>query len=237
MQISEFRHNACDEAKTTLSSNPDIINNFNVANDAKEEFKDRHSYEITVNDNALNIGNFVGQNKYLIGNQIIRNDSNESCCLKIDCPTISEIRKNKPAKIKARKILIIEDNKFISDTIKSIIESIFREFNLDFEVIQGSDGVDMLKAVIEDQKEGNLIECVFTDENMEYMNGSEAIRILRDWEKSNKIKNRKLFSVSAQEDIESSRAIFACGADNVFGKPISKSTLIDCFRNVEIIIS
>ncbi len=135
----------------------------------------------------------------------------------------------------SKKIMIVDDNKFINDSIKHLIESIIREFKLDFEVIQGADGIDLLKALVDDQKQGNLIECVFTDENMEYMNGSEAIRIIRDMEKSNKIKNLKLFSITGQEDIQSSKVILASGADNVLGKPVNKSLLINCFIDMKLI--
>ncbi len=139
-------------------------------------------------------------------------------------------------KKQSKKIVIIDDNKFINDSIKNLIDSIIREFHLDFKVIQGWDGVDLLKAVVEDQKHGNLIECVFTDENMEYMNGSCAIRIIKEWEKNNKIKQLKLFSISGQEDIQSSKAILASGAYKVLGKPVSKSLLINCFRDMKLIL-
>jgi len=139
-------------------------------------------------------------------------------------------------KIHSKKIMIIDDNKFINDSIKNLIDSIIREFHLDFKVIQGWDGVDLLKAVVEDQKHGNLIECVFTDENMEYMNGSNAIKILRDWEKRNKIKNLKLFSITGQEDIQSYKHILSSGADSVLGKPVSKRLLINYFKDMKLIL-
>lgn len=131
--------------------------------------------------------------------------------------------------------MIVDDNEFINNSIKSILDVIIKEHKLDFEVIQGSDGVDMLKSIMEDQKEGNLIQCIFTDENMEYMNGSDAIRIIRDWEKGNKIKRIKIFSVSGQEDIETCKFILGSGADNVFGKPISKSIMVNCFKDIKIL--
>jgi len=137
---------------------------------------------------------------------------------------------------KSKKIIIVDDNKFINDSIKRLIESIIYEFNLDIEVIQVSDGVDLLIAVVKDQEEGNLVECVFTDENMEYMNGSYAIRIMRDWEKSKKVKNLKLFSITGQEDIQSSKAILASGADLVLGKPVSKIMLINCLKDINLIV-
>lgn len=134
------------------------------------------------------------------------------------------------------KILIIDDNDFINDSVKQIMEKIIVEYKLDLEVIQGSDGVDMLKLIIEDQKEGNLIKCVFTDEYMEYINGSEAIRIIRGLERDNKIKKNIIFSISSGEDNENCNMILKSGADDVLGKPVSKSVIINCLKKFKVII-
>ena len=45
--------------------------------------------------------------------------------------------------------------------------------------MQLNDGVDIIKQVMDDQFNGWLIKCVITDENIEYMNGSEAVKILK----------------------------------------------------------
>ena len=77
------------------------------------------------------------------------------------------------------KILLIEDNKLINDSTKTILLRIITELNLDNEIVQLNDGVDIIKQVMDDQFNGWLIKCVITDENIEYMNGSEAVKILK----------------------------------------------------------
>ncbi len=127
--------------------------------------------------------------------------------------------------------MVVEDNQFINDALKKLLEKVIKESGKNFEVIQMTDGIDMIKQIIDDQSNGNLIKCIFTDENMEYINGSEAIKILRDLEKQNKIKNVKIFSISSQEDNATVKMLKDSGADLVLGKPISKtlisSTLTD----------
>ena len=108
-----------------------------------------------------------------------------------------------------------------------MIENSLEEERKNFEVIQCSDGIDLIKLVVEDQNHGNLIKCVFTDENMEYINGSEAIKILRILEKKNKIKTLKIFSITCHEDVDSVKMITESGADLVLSKPISKTILIN----------
>ena len=80
-----------------------------------------------------------------------------------------------------KKILIVDDNKFLRDALKSQIQIILTEkklFNI-FELIEGYDGVDILYQIILDRSQNNLIKCVITDENMEYFNGSEAVKLIR----------------------------------------------------------
>lgn len=51
-------------------------------------------------------------------------------------------------KNKSKKILVVDDNQFINDSVKFIIDSIIKEMNLDFEVIQCNDGIDMIKLIV-----------------------------------------------------------------------------------------
>ena len=54
---------------------------------------------------------------------------------------------------------------------------------------------------IKDQSNENRIKYVFTDENMNYFNGSDSIKLLKNLEKMNKIKKLpKFVSVSAEDD-------------------------------------
>jgi len=134
------------------------------------------------------------------------------------------------------KILIVDDNDFINNSVKQVMEKIIAEFKLDLDVIQASDGIDMIKLIVEDQRDGNLIKCVFTDEYMEYINGSEAIRIIRSLEKENKIKINIIFSISSGEDNDHRNMILNTGADDVLGKPVSKSVIVNSLKNFKIII-
>lgn len=131
--------------------------------------------------------------------------------------------------------MIVDDNQFINDSLKKIILRVLKEFNKDFEIIQVTDGIEMVKNIIDDQINGNLIKCILTDENMEYINGSEATRILRSLEKRSKIKHIKIISISCQEDNNSVKMMFDSGADMVLGKPLSKSVIVSTLKELKII--
>ena len=56
---------------------------------------------------------------------------------------------------------------------------------------------------------------------MEFMSGSNAIGLLREFENQNKIKPLFIASLTAFNDDETQNYIIKCGADIVITKPIS----------------
>jgi len=79
-------------------------------------------------------------------------------------------------------ILVVDDNQFIRYSIKNILCEIFKEFKKDFQILEGWDGIDTLKYIMDDQKNNNLIKCLITDELMEFVDGSLSISILKQLE-------------------------------------------------------
>ncbi len=77
------------------------------------------------------------------------------------------------------KILVVDDHVMVRDSTKKLVDKCLRNLNLigRYEVVEGIDGVDILYSIINDQTYENLIKCVITDENIEYINGSESIMI------------------------------------------------------------
>ena len=106
-----------------------------------------------------------------------------------------------------------------------ILES-FNEIKLKYDIIEAEDGIDLIKLVCEDQLNDNRIRAVFTDENMEYINGSEAIKILKDLERNFKIKSYcNFFSITAFEDKETKENILKSKVDEIISKPASKTQI------------
>jgi CheY-like chemotaxis protein len=102
-----------------------------------------------------------------------------------------------------KAILIIDDTSVILNSMERIIKLSLKNLNLkNIEIIKGNDGVDLIKQVIIDQSQ-NRILCIFTDENMEYLSGSEACKIIRDMEYNNRINKQIICSISAGPELNS----------------------------------
>ena len=132
-------------------------------------------------------------------------------------------------------IITVDDNNLINKSVKKIIEKILKENDKDYEVIVATDGIDILKLIRKDQSNGNLIKCIITDENMEYMDGSEAIKIVRNYEKIGKIKPVNIITSTCHEDKNITQHILNCGSQIILKKPLNKVELEKVFRHLNIL--
>ena len=105
----------------------------------------------------------------------------------------------------------------------------------EFEIIEGADGIDALKFII-DKGLINKIKAVFIDENMEYLNGSESVGIMRKLQKMNKTSKFSIASVTAFEDATMKNYIKNSGMDEVYSKPLSRSQFLDFLDKYKILI-
>lgn len=98
-------------------------------------------------------------------------------------------------------------------------------------IVTGFDGVDFLKYLIDDQKNNNSIKMVFIDEYMDYMNGSEALKIMKDLVKRSKIK--KVFICKSSSDNEVSK--MQDGVDYFLNKPVTEMDIEKVLHKANIL--
>ena len=70
----------------------------------------------------------------------------------------------------------------------------------DCSIIEASDGIELLNIVMRDKN--NKINCIFIDEKMEYLNGSETVQIIRKLQNLNKFNSYSIVSITALEVID-----------------------------------
>lgn len=131
--------------------------------------------------------------------------------------------------------MIVDDNEIINSTNKRIINEILLDNDLDYKIVSGNDGYDIIRKVLNYEKKNNLIKCVFTDENMDYLIGSEAISFIRKWEKVKKLSPINFSVLTCHEDVNIINSIYSAGADNILTKPITKSSIKLIFKKIGLI--
>jgi len=140
--------------------------------------------------------------------------------------------------IDERKIvLVIDDHKYVRESMSNLIKKIIKKKNLEnkFKVKEGIDGSELIYYIIKDQMENNKIKCIITDENMEFINGSEAIKILKNLEKNNQIRPLIIASCTAFEDEYSKYIIKSSGANYFLSKPCNEFKLNKFFDEFQIL--
>lgn len=126
-------------------------------------------------------------------------------------------------------ILIADDNHLINDVNKKIIETCLKKLNCDYEIILCSDGVDIIRCVL-NEKMKKSIKCIITDENMEFLNGSEAMKFVRILESRGYLDRIPIISVTSHEDKSIVNNILSSGASHVLPKPLTVSSMINTFK-------
>lgn len=125
-------------------------------------------------------------------------------------------------------ILLADDNQIINNANKNILEQILAEKNCNMDIILCFDGSEILKYLFKDSFK-NKIKYIITDENMELLNGSDAIRMIRFLESKNIFNKIKIISLSCHEDLNVIDSLFQAGADHVLVKPLIKSAILKIF--------
>ena len=135
--------------------------------------------------------------------------------------------------INKNKILICDDQKIILDCLEKILNSIdtLKDY---YDILKVTDGAFVLNEIIKDEQE-KRIKIVFIDENMEFLNGSETIQIIRKLEKNGKLsKGIKYCSLTAfvDDEINSYKSF---GFDEGISKPISKSKALSVLKEYKLL--
>lgn len=136
--------------------------------------------------------------------------------------------------IKMYIILIADDHKYVRESLSNLIKKILRIKKIEnyFRIKEAKDGVDILHDVVKDQFQNNRIKCILTDENMEFLNGSETVKILRNLEKDKKIKPICIASVTNYENPK--QLIGSVGFNRFLSKPCCESDLLNFFEEFDI---
>ena len=113
-------------------------------------------------------------------------------------------------------ILLVEDN--LNNQI--VFQSILDETNHQIDIAcDGEEGVEKFK--------NNTYDIVFMDLQMPKLNGFDASKQIRQWEKDNNLSETPIIAVSAQTFFKKENAATKAGCNNNIEKPIKKAILMN----------
>lgn len=126
-----------------------------------------------------------------------------------------------------KKILIVEDNQINQLVIKAMLKKLNYECCI---VNDGKEAVDLVKS-------GEYFDLIFMDCQMPIMNGYDATRAIREFERSSidQTKKTRIIALTANAFRETKEVCFECGMDDFATKPLKNETLAEllkkCFKN------
>jgi len=234
--------------KENLKSNRIISNKSSSINSNKSLFKVINNPSPRDNDPEINKNNsdqiyYQANKSNFINNNILNPNYNlNSNASLLNAPSISKINndfkdyKSLFGNNQNPKILLIDDQKFIRKSLANILYLILKEKILMWDIIEGGDGIDLLNYIIEDNKNNNIIKLIITDENMEFINGTKAIELIRYLENENKIikNNNIVITSSAEENEELNKYYKGIGANDILAKPCTQENLLIILEKLKI---
>jgi len=133
-------------------------------------------------------------------------------------------------------ILIVDDNKDIRNSLKNIVDKVLKKLKMDILYItkEGEDGSFIIRNIIKDQFKGNKIKCVITDENMEFINGSTAINLLKDLEKKGLIYSITYVSNTSCDDMNTFGYLKKCGIEYFLPKFCNMEKIENFFQETNL---
>jgi signal transduction histidine kinase/DNA-binding response OmpR family regulator len=122
----------------------------------------------------------------------------------------------------AKHILLVEDNPDNRMLIKAYLKKTAHSLD---EAENGAIAVDMYK-------KGHY-DLVFMDVQMPIMDGHQATKLIREWEKENNKTRTKIVSLTAHAIKEEIDKCLEAGCDTHLSKPIKKDTLINTIEELD----
>jgi len=150
--------------------------------------------------------------KTLKGHLDIKTQINKGSEFYIEIPI--QVSSKKYDKFNVKKVLVVEDNRANQMFIKVLLD----KFKIKFDMANnGKEAVEKFK--------NNKYDVILMDINMPIMDGIEATKLIRQYEKENNLKPTKIIAVTANA-IEGDKAKFlAIGMDDYIPKPIDLNKL------------
>jgi len=227
--VNFFRRLICNNA---INSKSELNSSDNVSSQKKSTI--RSSFLECNNNsktNTINNQKSIGSDSRSLPNSYLKNFSNNEFEMLASIKNrFKTIRDNRSL------ILIVDDNKDIRNSLRNIIDRALIKLKMDvfFATDEGEDGSFIIRKIIKDQYRGNMIKLVITDENMEFINGSQAVKILKDFEKDGLIKSVVYACNSSNDDSNTFVYLEKCGIKHFLPKFCDMEKIISFFQQIKL---
>lgn len=130
-----------------------------------------------------------------------------------------------PASLQDLKVLVVDDNIINQKVLARMLERLRVR-----DVVVASDGLEAFNLY----KENRDFDLIFMDIQMPVMNGIEATKAIRKYERDNDVGRVKILAITAFVTDEDKAECFEAGMDSFVGKPLTESVLLDTIVSMHV---
>ncbi len=130
--------------------------------------------------------------------------------------------------------VIVADDEILNRqaTVRTIY-SISKELNIKINIIEAEDGVETIYLVYKAATQGVKISLIFSDENMNFMTGSQSSQIVLDITTKKCIGDIPFYLLTAYDNAYVNR-LNLYGVMKILDKPISKNKMTDIIKCISV---
>lgn len=242
MDNFEFKNyfNSNKELYSLIKSNNSNINLFNNnnnnfwINNSKNQFNNNLEIGISLNNGLTSDNNNILINNNIhITNNMLSNQCNLSeKSIKLN----SNNKVNSNSLRKCKTFIIGDDMTDIRNSIKNLLLQIYA--NEEINIIECADGIEIIYEIYRQFISGNTnnnISCVITDQYMNFLNGTDVLKVINKLSEENKIRKMKTVVLTAFLDSSNLNFIQKYNPDKLLNKPLSKQQLTKLLKDFDLL--
>jgi signal transduction histidine kinase/CheY-like chemotaxis protein len=184
--------------------------------------KQSTGHTIKSDDGLCNLSNYSHVTRQVDYNPMLLHDPEHQCVRSSMPVEINDLSLNNSIQLdkQYKYILLVDDETVTRKSTKRVLDNYFSKI-AKLKILEASDGFECLYLYYITMKKGVKLNCIISDETMDYLNGTECARILQNiWNLKNMPKV-PFYLLTAYECLD----IKDCGIDDMFTKPLSKRHL------------
>lgn len=160
----------------------------------------------------------------LLGNGHMETDSSQMPRVaKMLTSRILRSATNTSTKADRKTLLIVEDNLVNQQLMSKLLSSTYS-------ILTANNGLECLQLM--QSNLGHKVELVLCDIEMPVMNGYQAVRQVKEWQRSQGMQPIQFLAVSANARPEQVQKMLDAGMDNTIGKPFGRQEILSVVKQM-----
>lgn len=128
-------------------------------------------------------------------------------------------------------IIVVDDEQLTRQSTTRLLKKLSKSLGIPINIVEAEDGAECIYITYKCFKKGIKISCIFSDETMNFMKGSNAAEYLYNTFNSKNLNRIPFYLVTAYEDKSTLNKLNSDNVDHVFSKPLRKENVENILKD------